>query len=143
MKYSQPELLFHPIYSDQVLLNIPPPTHKPLLQYSVSYPSLNVNTIISNITRNPHHSSTYLEESNELKYYSDHEKFSPSLIPSSPPSLSTLSTLSLKHHIIETTTISKQYPFDTNKASGRILDSINTTQYILASRPIIPHYLYH
>ena len=73
--YSQPELLFHSIYSDQALLNISPPTHKPLLQYLVSYSSLNVNNIISNIVLNPHHSSRYLEDSNELKYYSDHEFF--------------------------------------------------------------------
>ena len=40
MKYAQPELLFHPIYSDQALLNIPLPVHKSLLQYHVAHPSL-------------------------------------------------------------------------------------------------------
>ena len=107
--YSQPELLFHSIYSDQALLNIPSTTHKPFLQYPISYPSLNVNNIISNTTRNPHHSSIYLEDSNELKYYSDHDNLSPSLLPSPSLSFSTLTTPSLKHHIIESTIISKPY----------------------------------
>ena len=144
MKYSTPELLFYPIYTDQALLNIPQPTHKPLL----------LTNTISNTTRNPHHSSTYLEESNKLKCYSDHDNFSPSLLPSPSPSFSTLSTPSLKHHIIESTTISKQYHENQVPSTSRLYYPLRHQQgvwsysrlhqyYPLLSRPIIPHHLYH
>ena len=48
--------------SDQTRINIPPPTHKSLLQYPVSYPSIDVNKIISPTNYNSSYLSISLEE---------------------------------------------------------------------------------
>ena len=153
--YSQTELLFYPIYSDRALLTNPPPTHTPLLQYPVSYPYLNVNTIINNTTCTLLNLSTYHDDSNESKLYLDHNNLSHSLIPSPSFPSSILSTSSIEHKTHEFNKTQKNIKktkfqnldyitlFNTNKVSGCILDFANTAHSTLVSRSIIPHHPYH
>ena len=91
-KYFQTKLLFDPVYTNRSSITIPPPTHAPLLQYSVSYSYLNVNTIISNTTGTPHSLSTLQDDSNESKLHLDHNNSYPTLILSLSSSSSILHT---------------------------------------------------
>ena len=107
-KYIQKELLFDPIYTNRPSITIPPPTHAPLLQYPISYPYLNVNTIISNTTGTPHSLSTLHDDSNESKLHLDHNNSYPTLIHSPSSSSSVFHTSSITLNTHEPNKINKQ-----------------------------------